>query len=317
MDGQVTREGIMRDLEAMKRVGIGEGYIGIISGQAGTPVGVPSKAFTEEWWGHLEHAIREGGRLGVDINRYVSRPLGGNTTLTREVSAGDWIVLRAAMTRTGTQNGPAPAEATGREVDKMNRVPLKAHFDAFVGVLLQRIPAADRRGPKHVVADSYEMGPQTWTDGFAQDFRQRYGYDPLPWLLVLAGRIVGTADQSDRFLWDLRRLVAERVARDYVGGLRDLCQEHGLKMWLENYGHWGVPRGVSPVRRGQRRDRWRVLGGGRSRVDRVPRRVVGRAHLRQASRVGRGIHHGRLPGGRQDAGVVVAGFRRDRAAGSL
>jgi hypothetical protein len=32
MDGQVTREGITRDLEAMKLVGIGEGYIGIISG---------------------------------------------------------------------------------------------------------------------------------------------------------------------------------------------------------------------------------------------------------------------------------------------
>jgi hypothetical protein len=35
--------------------------------------------------------------------------------------------------------------------------------------------------------------------------------------------------------------VADRVARDYVGGLRDLCHEHGLKMWLENYGHWGFP----------------------------------------------------------------------------
>ena len=35
--------------------------------------------------------------------------------------------------------------------------------------------------------------------------------------------------------------MADRVARDYVGGLRDLCREHGLKMWLENYGHWGFP----------------------------------------------------------------------------
>ncbi len=164
-----------------------------------------------------------------------------NATLTWDVPAGDWIVLRAALTPTGTQNGPAPAEATGLEVDKMNRVPLKAHFDAYLGVLLKRMPAADRRALKHVVADSYEMGPQNWTDGFAQHFRKRYGYDPLPWLPVLAGRIVGNADQSDRFLWDLRRLVADRVARDYVGGLRDLCHEHGLKMWLENYGHWGFP----------------------------------------------------------------------------
>ena len=28
---------------------------------------------------------------------------------------------------------------------------------------------------------------------------------------------------------------------DYVGGLRDACHQHGLKLWLENYGHWGYP----------------------------------------------------------------------------
>ena len=36
MDGQITKEGITRDLEAMRRVGIGEGYIGIIGGQSGS-----------------------------------------------------------------------------------------------------------------------------------------------------------------------------------------------------------------------------------------------------------------------------------------
>jgi hypothetical protein len=69
-----------------------------------------------------------------------------------------------------------------------------------------------------VVADSYEMGSQNWTDGFGAQFKRRYGYDPIPWLPVLTGRLVGSADQSERFLWDLRRLVADRIATDYVGG---------------------------------------------------------------------------------------------------
>ncbi len=103
------------------------------------------------------------------------------------------------------------------------------------------MPKADRKAFKHVVADSYEMGSQNWTDGFNDLFRQRYGYDPRPWLPVLTGRLVGSADQSDRFLWDLRRLVADHVAFDYVGGLREACQRHGLRLWLENYGHWGYP----------------------------------------------------------------------------
>ena len=123
----------------------------------------------------------------------------------------------------------------------MNREALQAHFDAYVGHLLKRIPAAERTAWKHVVADSYEMGPQNWTNGFAAAFRARYGYDPLPWLPALTGRVVNSPEASDRFLWDLRRLVADRIATDYVGALRDCCNEHGLRMWLENYGHWGFP----------------------------------------------------------------------------
>jgi len=60
MDGQISREGITHDLEAMRRVGIGEGYIGIIGGG-------DVKALTEPWWQLIEHAVREGSRLGVDV----------------------------------------------------------------------------------------------------------------------------------------------------------------------------------------------------------------------------------------------------------
>jgi hypothetical protein len=35
--------------------------------------------------------------------------------------------------------------------------------------------------------------------------------------------------------------VADRVAYDYVGGLREVSNSHGLTTWLENYGHWGFP----------------------------------------------------------------------------
>ena len=158
-----------------------------------------------------------------------------------DVPPGEWVIVRTGMVPTGTRNGPAPPESTGLEVDKMNREALKTHFDAYVGELHRRLTPAERKSWKHVVADSYEMGPQNWTDGFAVKFREVYGYDPLPWLPTLGARVVGSADQSNRFLWDLRRLVADLVARDYVGGLRDLCREKGLRMWLENYGHWGFP----------------------------------------------------------------------------
>ena len=53
--------------------------------------------------------------------------------------------------------------------------------------------------------------------------------------------VVNSELESDRFLWDMRRMVADKVAYDYVGGLRDISHKHGLHTWLECYGHWGFP----------------------------------------------------------------------------
>jgi hypothetical protein len=162
-------------------------------------------------------------------------------TLEWNVPAGEWTVSRYAMLSTRVTNSPASPEATGLEIDKMSREHVAAHFDAYIGEILRRIPEADRKSFRVVVEDSYETGGQNWTDDMIDKFRSVYGYDPVPFLPVLGGRIVGSADISDRFLWDLRRLVADRVAYDYVGGLRDISHRHGLTTWLENYGHWGFP----------------------------------------------------------------------------
>lgn len=92
-----------------------------------------------------------------------------------------------------------------------------------------------------MVQDSYETGGQNWTDDMLAAFKKKYKYDPIPYLPSLQGIVIGSPDMSDRFLWDLRRLVADRIAYDYVGGLREVGHRHGLTTWLENYGHWGFP----------------------------------------------------------------------------
>lgn len=161
--------------------------------------------------------------------------------LTWEVPQGQWAILRTAMLPTGSEDAPAPEEGRGLETDKMSREHIRAHFDNYIGEILRRIPPQDRQTFRIVVEDSYETGGQNWTDHMAEDFRQAYGYDPTPWLPAFSGVTVGSPDQTDRFLWDVRRLVADEVARNYVGGLREVSNEHGLTTWLENYGHWGFP----------------------------------------------------------------------------
>ncbi|TCD00975.1 glycosyl hydrolase [Pedobacter psychroterrae] len=173
----------------------------------------------------------------VDITKHMS----ARGQLNWDLPAGDWIIMRTGMLPTGVQNGPASPEGIGLEIDKMSKEHVASHFDAFLGELLRRIPAADRKTWKIVVEDSYETGGQNWTDGMIEKFKTNYGYDPLPFLPVMQGEVVGDQNKSDRFLWDLRRFIADRVAYDYVGGLREVSHKHGLTTWLENYGHWGFP----------------------------------------------------------------------------
>ena len=181
-------------------------------------------------------------RYGVDeVFLQDISPFLKDGNLKWKVPDGKWTVLVSYMESTGVTNSPAVPEGTGLEVDKMSRTHLAAHYDAFVGELLRRIPPEDRKSWKVVVEDSYETGGQNWTDDMAEVFQDTYGYDPKPFLPVLQGEVVGSMDESERFLWDLRRLVADRVAHDYVGGLRELAHADGLETWLECYGHWGFP----------------------------------------------------------------------------
>jgi hypothetical protein len=183
-----------------------------------------------------KNTVIDGAKV-VDITKFMD----SDGALTWDVPEGEWVILRTGMTPTGTVNGPASPEATGFEADKMSKKHAEKHFYGHMGEILKRIPEADRKCFKVVVQDSYETGGQNFTDGFLEEFNVKYGYDPTPYLPVYQGMVVNSELESDRFLWDMRRMVADKVAYDYVGGLRDISHKHGLRTWLENYGHWGFP----------------------------------------------------------------------------
>ena len=171
----------------------------------------------------------------------ISDQIQADGSLAWDVPDGEWVIMRTAMLPTGTKDAPAPEEGQGLETDKMSKKHIRAHFDHYIGQILERIPAEDRKTFRVVVEDSYETGGQNWTDDMIDDFHKKYGYDPVPFLPVFSGVVVGSADMSDHFLWDVRRLIADEISYNYVGGLREVSHEHGLTTWLENYGHWGFP----------------------------------------------------------------------------
>ena len=139
-------------------------------------------------------------------------------------------------TSTGTDNPPAPSAARGLECDKLSKKAARAMFDG----LMTRLSAAV--GPlagKTLVGthiDSWEVGSQNWTPRFRQEFRRHRGYDPLRFLPVITGRVVGNLEVSERFLWDWRQTISELLADNYAGQFRALAHRHGLRLSVEAYG---------------------------------------------------------------------------------
>ena len=155
--------------------------------------------------------------------------------LNWQVPAGKWTVLRFGYTPTGVNNHPAPAEATGLECDKFSKEALDAHWAGFMQKVLDDIKPLGGRGLAGSLIDSYEVGGQTWTKNFREEFQKRRGYDLLTYLPAFTGRVVDNPAVTERFLWDLRRTIADLFAENYFGHFAELCHQHGLINAVEPY----------------------------------------------------------------------------------
>lgn len=92
-----------------------------------------------------------------------------------------------------------------------------------------------KRGVQYVITDSWEAGTQNWTDEMIPEFTNRRGYDPRPWMPVLTGRVVGSATESDQFLWDFRRTIAELLMENHNGLTAAELHARGMGQYGESH----------------------------------------------------------------------------------
>jgi hypothetical protein len=332
LNGNITREGITADLEAMKRVGIG-GVL-IMEVDQGAPVG-PMDYVGDKWRELFKFMTAEANRLGLEVNMnddagwngsggpwmtpelsmqkvvwrevevegpktyegklpalpnwrgyardiavqafpatggyrikdigakalyqvtYPGSPAGGEApadsvvdpaklvdltakmdaegNLKWEVPAGRWTIARFGYTSTGSLNAPAPASGRGLECDKCSREAMDTFFAGQMGKLCDDVGPLAGKALVATHIDSWENGAQNWTSAFRAEFQRRRGYDPLPWLACVGGRVIGSLEQSERFLWDLRMTVADLIVENYAGRIVELAHQRGLRYTNEGY----------------------------------------------------------------------------------
>jgi len=157
-----------------------------------------------------------------------------------DVPEGKWIILRLGYSLTGQKIAPATPEATGYEVDKLSRRDAAAYFHDYVEQTSGAVGPYFGKSFRYFLMDSYEAGMENWTEEMIDEFQKRRGYDPTPYLPVLTGRVVESADASDRFLWDFRRTLADLFADNHYGAATEYFQKFGIGLYAEAMGT-GLP----------------------------------------------------------------------------
>ena len=154
-------------------------------------------------------------------------------TLNWDVPAGQWTVMRFGYALTGSKNRPAVPAALGYEVDKMSRKHVEAYLQYYTKLLQDATGPFFGKSLQYVMMDSWEAGIQNWTDDMLVEFQRRRGYDALHYLPVMAGHIVGSAEESDRFLWDFRRTLVDLIAENHYGTITGYLNKQGIKTYGE------------------------------------------------------------------------------------
>ena len=194
---------------------------------------------------------RTGTRPSVDASRFVPMDLSPeevvdpaaivNLTGQREWQAppGDYTVLRIGHTSTGVKTHPSTA--AGLECDKFSATAVGHHLQNMFGPVLADSPTVAGNPFHYILLDSWEAGCENWTPDMAAQFARLRGYDPLPWLPTLSGVIIGSADLTQRFLWDFRRTQADLVAEMHYGTTQDFAHKLGNGTDGRSHRHRGCP----------------------------------------------------------------------------
>lgn len=156
-------------------------------------------------------------------------------TLDWTVPKGNWKIVRIGYSLLGTTNHPAPAEATGLEVDKFDGEAVEGYINHYIG-MYRDAAGSDlfgTRGVQAILTDSIEVGAANWTPRMIAQFKRLRGYDPTPWLPALTGVLVGSREQSDKFLYDYRRTLADLMASEHYGTVARIAHDNGLRVYGE------------------------------------------------------------------------------------
>jgi hypothetical protein len=159
-----------------------------------------------------------------------------------EVPAGEWEILRFGCTLNDHCRVSTCSDGwSGYAVDPFDAGAFRRYWEAVVAPLIADAGPLAGRTLKYLHTDSWEVEVANWTPTLREEFQRRRGYDLIPFLPVIAGRIVDRRETSNRFLDDFRKTMGDLAVDHHFRLFSDWAAEHGLRLHPESGGPHAVP----------------------------------------------------------------------------
>lgn len=169
--------------------------------------------------------------------RNITDKMGEDGVLRWQVPSGDWRIMRFAHVPTGGRSKHGRKNLLGLECDKLSVKAAEKHWNSYTKVILDSLRATHSGVVDGIIMDSHEAGSQNWTADFIPEFTQRRGYDPTLLLPALCGYVIDDVEETQGFLQDIRRNIADLVADNYYGTFERLCRKEGVTFTAQATGN--------------------------------------------------------------------------------
>jgi hypothetical protein len=180
----------------------------------------------------------DGSKTIVDVERVVdlSQMIHPDGTLRWEVPGGDWVVLRFVCSNHGQQLIVPSPNSGGPMIDFFDPRATEFHLNHIVATILKELGRTSFQGTsfKTMEFDSMELdGFTPWNDTMAGEFQRRIGYPVLRYLPLFAGWKLADRKAHERFLYDWRKMVSDRLIDSHYMTGRKFLESFGVKLIAE------------------------------------------------------------------------------------
>lgn len=167
----------------------------------------------------------------IDVTEHVD----ANGVLHWAAPQGEWQIIRVGYSLTGHENGPAPVEATGLEVDKLDPDRISNYLETYFTPLYAELESRGLSATsiQAILTDSIESRSQNFTEGIFDEFEKRRGYSMRNWLPAIAGWVVGSTEATDKFLYDFRLTLSDLVADCMYRLIKEFAHSKGARYYSE------------------------------------------------------------------------------------